>query len=319
MAIGMFPAIYTAGRKFFSRASNDVNLGELVGSWFGNNLSPSDIQAANMNEEMAIRADERAFQNDIRAAREIPTAQVEGYQAAGLNPALMYQGAMSVPAQQGTAPQVENSSPQGLGSILAPLMQMAQIKSIIDERRSNVEVNKQRADLISKQSEGQGYQNEVTRESIDALIAMNNKQPELLDQKIKALSEQAESEDEKQKLMVLQQVRQQLDNDQFARMMDLVYQAQQYENNILSATSEYQAKIYDAQLREINKRIAKMTQDIEFSKEAQKYLGDKTWQQVLGGFLHELFPEVNPDETDDITWSDALGGPVARFFRRHRK
>ena len=48
--------------RYFTNGVFRNNTNSLVGSWLGTNLSPADLQAARMSEDMAIRADERAMQ-----------------------------------------------------------------------------------------------------------------------------------------------------------------------------------------------------------------------------------------------------------------
>ena len=286
--------------RYFTNGVFRNNTNSLVGSWLGTNLSPADLQAARMSEDMAIRADERAYQYDIRGLKESPLAQIEGYEEAGLNPALMYGSTSPTYAQgQGSVPEVRNTG-NGLADLIAPLLQVAQIKSIIDERRSNIDLNESRKNLVDNQATGVGLQNTITKESLDSLIDMNRKQPQLLDAKINALIEEAQSEDEKQKLYVLQQTRQQLDNKQFERMMDLVYQAQELNNQILSSESQYRSKILDATLRQINEKIAYMTAQIEYTDEAKKYLKDKSWQQVLGGIINDILHSRTPRVSEGV-------------------
>lgn len=108
-----------------------------IGSWIGN-----ELEGHFMRKNSAHLASQN-FQYALRAARELPTAQMEGLRAAGINPAVSYLKGLSAPAYSAPAPMVSTpmsgnsaaSAVTGVGGIAGMVLGLREKKEDIESKK----------------------------------------------------------------------------------------------------------------------------------------------------------------------------------------
>lgn len=168
-----------------------------------------------------VEANEMAMQNE----QDIFQRQVAGMQEAGLNPALMYkQGAgSSAPSQQG---QIGSGSMSDLVQLMLLPLQAKGLKSEIDLRQSEADVNKVQAQNIGVNLEFNRRTLGLREEALRLSNNLSREQKDYIHEKknealanIRVLEEQAKTEQSKQVLNEAQSILSRMESYEIVQMM----------------------------------------------------------------------------------------------------
>ena len=179
---------------FTQRATNRTNLNMM------RETNQFNAQEAAKQRDWEARQAEiaRDWQEDFYNTYESPEAMVRQYQGAGLNPALLYQGAGSGSAPSASIPSgsaASGTTPPYMdaGPLLHMLDNLATLKTRIENMKSATIKN--RADVAGIY---QGIEESKSR------VKLNNRNIEKIDSEIDLLVEQAKTESEKRNLIIAQ-------------------------------------------------------------------------------------------------------------------
>lgn len=245
----------------------------------GSGLTAAEQEMNEFNASEARAADERAFQYDMRHFQEDPAAQVAGYKAAGLNPALMYGSGVNFASGQGTAAQ---GQPMSSGEDIIPLM-MQLARMPFEMKMMQAEVADKEEDVKRKQRENRI--GDITEQ--DAIDMIKLGKEELIN-KIEGIKKDNLNKEDQHAINLLEIVRKRLDNEQFEQLMPLVVEHQRLENSILTVQDEKERERIESEIRANNARAQEAISHADWLDEDKKYLGRYNMNQVGGTFLMAL-------------------------------
>ena len=145
--------------------------GEISSDAIGRGKGFSNTQLAEMQYNHDEAQLDRQFQEDMYNKYQSPEAQMRQYQAAGLNPALMYQGGVDINGPSGgSAASAPGASVMGVMSQFMNMItgasnignQVMQVKNQTAETKATVEEKRAHADNLEADTEGKRIGNQIT-------------------------------------------------------------------------------------------------------------------------------------------------------------
>ena len=211
--------------------------------------------------------------------------ETQSMQSANINPALVYGGGNLVPTASNGAQ--ASGSFGGSGDFFAMLSTMMRMPLEMQKLEQDIAESESREKKNYIEAHGTDLNNRLTEATWDDLITRAKLSNDDLRSSIGLKIEQAETEEEKQRLTAAQTILTNLDYSQREQMFPLLMRAQELTNAYKETENHWQERRYRAELNEISAKIKNLISSAMLNDENRKYAGRMTLGQALGLALQQ--------------------------------
>lgn len=245
----------------------------LLAKYAGTELTGAEREANQFSAEQAYLA----RQHDIYMSKNKYQMETQSMQNAGLNPAMMYGGGNLVSTHAtGAAPSsVSPSTADLLGTLMALVRMPLEMKNLQAQNR-----------ILTQDERGKKIDNDIKEQTSGITIELVGLSKDEALARIAEAQQRTKTEEERTALTHLEKLRQALDNDQFAQLMEWnVKQAEANYNLTVSSINEKDANaaLLLAKAGLIPYEKALLIAQAYYNNQAGAHAGDKSFEQWFVG------------------------------------